>query len=78
MSPFKQAHGQLENLGFPDGKPELLAAFRAGAGGIELFLIRFPGHFPFHNNPSSALGAGYARTDDPIRHLTFSVNDFPS
>ena len=76
MSPFKQVHGQLENLGFPHCKGKLLATFGAWAGGVYFLLVSFPGHFAFDDHPSSALGAGYARADDPVRHLTFSVNDF--
>ena len=76
MPPFKEIHWQFENLGFPDSEGKLLTAFGARAGGVDLVLVGFPSQFPFDNNPSSALGAGYARADDPIRHLIFSVNDF--
>jgi hypothetical protein len=75
VSPFKEIHGQLEDLGFPGGKEKLFAALRAGASRIQLFFLRFPSHFPFDNHPGSALGTRYARTHDPVRHLTFSVND---
>ncbi|HYM06937.1 MAG TPA: hypothetical protein VEU11_10290 [Terriglobales bacterium] len=70
MAPFKQAHGQFEDLGFPHREGELLAAFGAWAGRVQTFLFSFPGHFAFDNHPSAALGAGYAGADDPIRHLT--------
>jgi hypothetical protein len=70
VPPFKKIHWQFENLGFPDSKGKLLTAFGARAGGIHLVLVGFSGHFPFDNNPSSALGAGYARADNTIRHLT--------
>jgi hypothetical protein len=69
VPPFKQIQGQFENLGFPDSKGKLLAAFGSRAGGVHLVLVAFSSQFPFDNNPSSALGAGYARTDNPVRHL---------
>jgi hypothetical protein len=69
VPPFKQIHGQFENLGFPDSKGKLLATFGSRAGGVHLVLVAFSSQFPLDNNPSSALGAGYARTDDPVRHL---------
>jgi hypothetical protein len=76
MPALKKAHRHLKNLGLPDSERKLLAAFRSRAGGIQLFLVGFPGHFPFDHDPSTAFGTSDARADDPISHFAFSVNDF--
>jgi hypothetical protein len=68
MTPLKEAHRQLEYLGFTDGKEELFAALGRGTSGAYFVLIRFPRYFPLDHYPGSALGTGDARTYNVISH----------